>query len=211
KALEEELNNHVETVTSPQVNTTTLPVVEITHVAEDNHSSSDFALVDQNQLKNIADKDLNSNLHTTPTQIIIPASPLAETTPVAVDTLSSSEFVDNTPPIAEIEQLPKPPDVVKKDIQFLNESCANLAELEDDSDVNVANIGVSSVSIAAKSVSQVDLNQHADSFIESIDDGQFQTVVSKASKKAMKAKPTIHRSSNTYPTRSKAVLTKPSK
>ncbi|MCI12378.1 hypothetical protein A2U01_0033482, partial [Trifolium medium] len=98
--------------------------------------------------------------------------------------------------------------VVQK--QFLNESWANLAELEEGLNANVANLEMSTVNTATNIIQHVALNQLADSLIDKVDEGQFHDVVSKATKKAQKSKPTIHMSYNTYPTRSKAVPPRPS-
>ncbi|GAU51272.1 hypothetical protein TSUD_187680 [Trifolium subterraneum] len=109
KALEDDLNSHVETVISPQVNN--VPVVENIVVAVGKQSNSDVFLVDQNHLNSLGIKALERHVEAvSPPQVHMTSSSLAELTPVAADIQSISEFVANTPPIAEIEQIPKLPD-----------------------------------------------------------------------------------------------------
>ncbi|GAU40165.1 hypothetical protein TSUD_292700 [Trifolium subterraneum] len=126
--------------------------------------------------------------------------------PNQVDTQISedSEFVGDTQPpeVAAIDHVQQIPLVVQKDIEFLKESWANLAELEDncalDLDPGIASmanknpvstgpaastakkaLNVIDASIAR--VTQGDVNQQADKVITDDDDSQeFQLVVSKS-------------------------------
>ena len=136
---------------------------------------------------------------------------------------TGSQFVDatqeidradcNSPANSVFENTPK---ALLKDMRFLKESWANLADVaadendDEDSSLNTSarHVGDGNSQIHFNANTDTSLSKAADNVNPSIDDQGFQLVTTRATKKATKSK-TIRQ--NTYPLRSRAGTSKPFK
>jgi hypothetical protein len=196
-------------------------------------SSKSYVQVDHAQKRSEEDKELEDELNEG-IKSNIDLQGINVDSPNQADTQSTedSEFVEATQllEVAVINQVQQIPPVVQKDIEFLKESWANLADLEDnyviDPDPDIANVANNSSKPAASAakrtlnvtgasiaqVSQGDVNQQADKVITDVDDSQeFELVVSKSAKRSKKGKLASHKHSISYTTRSKADSPRPFK